>query len=385
MSTPIVNAEPAAASARTDAAPAGAVGTAGEFQGSATEIVSSKSNAAQPEPGASAQISAWKLGNKGRSENLLAKSLKGYAEAARSQALARQSASGPQQNAGKAKSMKKSLLSIFKSHRQPAAAPAGNKEERLGSLAENDRVILQDAEASVLIRQAGTMLSGTDVIPHARAILQKPDNREELTDFFLQKLEIKGKSQTQKRHFRNISTALTAAECIADTKNAGRRIMQAGHPDMDRGRQAKFAERIELGTLILARLQDVRYVPERSELQQLTKDGNFNSFGDTKLRNPYLELVKNENFTATDEQHIRSALLDALKLTEDCTELVADSALGEESAVNSEQLIEQAGRCGIRISASKETTFADEVQTETTFQVADAPPPPTEAKLETTV
>ena len=386
MSTPTVNTERVAASAGVDAA-ADAAGAAGKFQGSATEVVSSKSNETRPDPEANTQISAWKLGKKGRGENALLKSLKVYAEAARSQAQAKKDGSGPQKSASKAKSARKSLLGIFKGSRQPAAAtPAASKEDRLGALAENSRVVLRDPEASVLIGQAGTVLSGTDVIPHARTILQKPDNREELTDFFLQKLDIKGKTQTQKRHFRNISTALTAAECIADTKDAGRRIMQAGHPEMDRAQQAKFAERIELGSLILARLQDVRYVPEQQQLQQLVADSNFNSFGDSKLRNPYLELAKSDGFTAAAEQHIRGALLDALKLTEDCAELVADSALGEKSAVDSEQLIEQAGRCGIKISASKETTFADEVETKTSFQVADSTQsPPAGEKLETTV
>ncbi|MCY4324773.1 MAG: hypothetical protein OXC81_01955 [Betaproteobacteria bacterium] len=386
MSIPSVTGDRNPASVNPNAEVASTATATGQFQGSATEVVSSRSKEARPGAQTAANISAWKLGEKGNSASRLLHNLKTYAEAAKQQALNRQGATG--KDAGKAKSAKKSLLGIFKNKSPgkataaPASAGSGSRKERIEALAGNDRVILRDPEASILINQAGSILNNANVVPRAREIMEKTGNREELTDFFLQQLDIRNGGQ--KRHFRNIATALTDAACIAETPNGAQRIIAAGHPDMDPARQAKFAQRIDLAALLLSRLQDVSYVPARPQMQQLVKDGNFKNFGDTKMNNPYLDLVKSNDFTAADEGHIRKALLDATKLMEDGAQLIADSVLGEESAVDAQRLIKQAERCGIKVTVGKETTFADQVQTETSFQVQDNRQPAGE-KMETLV
>ena len=378
MSTPSVN------SNRPPAAvpPAGGGGTSGEPQGRQTTIVSSNHRDSSPDPAAASQMTAWKLGNATTKENPILRTMPQYANAAR--LMAQQSGSNARSrpsNVGKFQALKKVLLGAFKGSRPEAVS----KEQRLTAISENSRVITSDAEASILIGQAASLQQSTDVIPQARALLQKSGNREELSDYFRQNIRNVTAGRTQSRHFRNISTALIAAGAIAGTENAGQRIIKAAHPEMDPARQARLAKHIDLGAMILGRLQDARYVPERQQLQQLVEKQNINSFGDpNQTINPYLILADRDNFSDTDDVHIRGALLDALQLVEDASQLITDSVLGEESTMNPDQLIRQAERCGIKINTRKETTLANEVQTDTSFQLADSPQPAGK-KLETDV
>ena len=407
MSTPRIDANPAAAAGQPDAATAGPDKTAGKFQGSSAAVVSSRSGDVRPDPGTAPRIAAWKLGEKSNETNQVLKYMDNLIPITRSNALARQKASNASEQKGdsQARSAKKTLMRIFKKgsrtsadskEKLPAAqrpyekknshTPADSKQTRLTALSNNPAVVLKDTHAAILIEQATTCLESSDFIPRAREILKRSDNRQELVDFCDQSLQGKDAGRATTRHFRNLSTSFLSSQAISDTKNAGQRIMQAAHPGMNQQKQEMFAERIDLGATIISRMHDLQYVPERQELQHLVESRNFKDFGSPDEKNPYLALVKDQNFTNADDKHIRGALLDALQLMEDSAQLLSASVLGEESSVEPQQLIDQAERLGIAVSVKRETTFAEEVNTETSFQVAESnPPPPAGEKLETTV